>query len=309
MPIDRPLRLGTRASALARWQAEWVAARLTAAGIAVELVPITTQGDVLRMPISEAGGMGLFTKELQHALLDRRIDLAVHSLKDLPTDPAPGLALAATPPRESVRDVLLCREPLELRQLPRGAVVGTGSLRRRAQTLALRPDLKTADIRGNLDTRIRKLTDGEFDAILLAEAGLKRLGLMARATQIFDPLEMLPAVGQGALGLETRSDDEPVRRAVAAVNDSATFAAVTAERALFAHLRGGCLAPVGAWARIAEDGALKLDAVVLSADGDRRLAAESAGDLDEAAALGRLVAEQLISQGASELILQSRASR
>jgi len=302
----RPLRLGTRASALARWQAEWVAARLRAVRHEVDLVPITTQGDVLRMPIGATGQVGLFTKELQRALLDGRIDLAVHSLKDLPTEPAGGLTLAATPPRESVRDALISRDRVSLDQLQPGATIGTGSLRRRAQLLHIRPDLQVLDIRGNIDTRLRKLDAGEFDAILLAEAGLKRLGFADRATQIFDPLDILPAVGQGALGIECRSDDDQTRTALGELNDSATYASVVAERALLAHLRGGCLAPVGAWARIAEDGALRLNAVALSADGRTRTAADGVGEMSAAASLGREAADKLLAAGAAELIRASR---
>ncbi len=231
MDTTRALQIGTRASALARWQAEWVAARLQACGHAVELVPITTHGDIVRGPLGEAGGVGLFTKELQHALLDGRIDLAVHSLKDLPTEHVPGLALAGVPPRESVCDALLSRNNLTLAELPNGAVVGTGSLRRRAQLLHLRPDLRFVDIRGNVDTRIRKLQAGEYDAIVLAEAGLNRLQLTAHITQVLSPPEMLPAVGQGALGIEARAGDQRTRSAVDALNDPATHAAVLAERA------------------------------------------------------------------------------
>ncbi len=192
------LRLGTRGSALARWQAEWVAAHVQASGPAVELVPITTHGDIFRDPLASASGTGFFTKELQQALLDKRIDLAVHSLKDLPTERVPGLVVIAVPPRESVRDVLLSREGKQLAELPPGAIVGTGSLRRQAQLLHVRPDLKMADVRGNVDTRIRKLQAGQYDALVLAEAGLKRLGLSKHITQLL-PLDiMLPAVGQGA---------------------------------------------------------------------------------------------------------------
>ena len=242
----RPLQLGTRSSALARWQADWVAARLRECGTEVELVPITTTGDVTRQPLGEVGGSGLFTKELQQALLDGRIDLAVHSLKDLPTVAVSGLALAAVPPRESVCDVLISRAGAVLLDLPQSARIGTGSLRRRAQLLNVRPDLQVFDIRGNVDTRIRKLQAGEYDAIVLAEAGLRRLEFMAHATEVLSPLAMLPAVGQGALGIEARAHDERTRKAVAELNDPAAWGAVTAERSLLAALRGGCLAPVGA---------------------------------------------------------------
>jgi hydroxymethylbilane synthase len=297
-----PLKLGTRASALARWQAEWVAARLQSAGHAVELVPISTQGDRLRGALTEAGGTGYFTRELQQAVLDGRIDLAVHSLKDLPTEQVVGLTLASVPERESVHDVLLSREGHVLAALPAGAVIGTGSLRRRAQLLHQREDLQTADIRGNVDTRIRKMQSGEFDAIVLAEAGLKRLGLITHATQIFRPEEMLPAVGQGALGIEIRQQDTRTAAAVSTLDDAVSHAAVVAERSLLATLRGGCLAPVGAWARIAPDGQLYLEAVVLSPEGRQRIVASGALAASLATQLGEQVGQRLLALGAAELI-------
>ncbi|MEX0641575.1 MAG: hydroxymethylbilane synthase, partial [Pirellulales bacterium] len=200
------LRLGTRASALARWQAEWVAAQLTSRGVEVELVPIATRGDVRnRESIENIGSPGVFTKELERALLDERIDVAVHSLKDLPTDPVAGLCLPAVPERESPRDVLISRHGLLLDRLPAAATVGTGSLRRRAQLLHARADLVMRDVRGNVDTRLKKLADGEFDALVLAHAGLVRLGLDDQITEILKPARMLPAVGQGALAIEARA--------------------------------------------------------------------------------------------------------
>ena len=232
-----PLRLGTRASPLARWQAGWVADQLAARGVAVELVPITTQGDVHSAPLGQIGGQGLFTKELQRALVAREIDLAVHSLKDLPTAAVPGLVLAAVPPRESTADCLICRQAESFDALPRGARVGTGSLRRKAQLLHHRPDLVIEEIRGNVDTRLRKLEQGQYDAIVLAEAGLRRLGMAERITQVLPRGIMLPAVGQGALGLETREDDPATQGAVRPLEDRAARAAVLAERALLAALR------------------------------------------------------------------------
>jgi hydroxymethylbilane synthase len=304
------LRLGTRGSALARWQAQWVADRLAERGVEVELVPITTRGDTSQGQgdaIGNLGSPGVFTKELQRALLDERIDLAVHSLKDLPTDVVAGLVLAAVPQRESPRDVLISPHGT-LDKLPAGATVGTGSLRRRAQLLHARADLQMRDIRGNVDTRLAKLAAGEFDAIVLAEAGLLRLGLEKHATQRFDPTVILPAVGQGALGIETREADPHTRALVEQLNDSQTHAAVLAERALLAGLRGGCLAPVGAWARAASAGRLRLDAVVLSADGTQRLAHDDEDDVTEAEALGARVAGALLAAGAGELIDASRHS-
>lgn len=300
------------------------------------LVPITTAGDRHQQrPIGELGERGLFTKEIQRALLDRQIDLAVHSLKDLPTDDTPGLALAAVPERGSLADTLICRERLASQELPVGAVVGTGSLRRRAQVLHLRPDLKMKDLRGNVDTRLRKLSQGEYDAIVLAEAGLQRLGLVVDdpastvvdghfpvrsrpvsadsegdAAPLFaerlEPPRVLPAVGQGALGLETRSDDRPVREAVERLNNPAAWASVLAERAMLAALHGGCLAPIAAWGRL-EDGALVLTGRVLSADGAQSIEASLQGDLAQPAQLGQRVADELISQGATTLIEASRA--
>lgn len=299
------IRLGTRASALARWQAEWVAARLTELGAAVELVFIKTGGDGTTTPITESSSPGLFTKEIQRALLDGRVDLAVHSLKDLPTERVEGLTLTAVPPRESPCDAFISNQVPAIERLPHGARVGTGSRRRQSQLLHARPDLTVLDIRGNVETRLQKLDEGEYDAIILAEAGLKRLGLDDRITQLLSPKTMLPAVGQGALGLETRQADQATIAAVTQLDDPDTHACVLAERTLLAALRGGCLAPVGAWGRIA-DGKLHLDAVVLSADGGTRLEAKVSGDMSSAVALGEEAASQLIEQGAADLIAGSR---
>jgi hydroxymethylbilane synthase len=305
MPSPR-LRLGTRASALARWQAEWVAARLTERGVAVDLVPITTQGDVKSGPLGQIGGQGLFTKELQRALLDGQIDLAVHSLKDLPTGPVEGLVIAAVPERESTADVLISKQADRIESLSPAARIGTGSLRRKAQLLHLRSDLVIEDIRGNVETRLRKLDEGQFDAIVLAEAGLKRLGLGGGITHIIPQPAMLPAVGQGALGIEARADDELTRAALASLDHFETHQSVLAERTLLLALRAGCLAPVGALGRI-EGGRLVLDAVVLSPDGQRRLVANGSADVAAAVTLGQDVADKLLAQGAADLIAASRA--
>lgn len=302
----RRLRLGTRASALARWQADWVAARLAEHGVEVEMVLLSTRGDrEQRGPIGAIGGQGVFTKELQRALAAGEIDLAVHSLKDLPTDRVEGLSLAAVPPRGPSGDALVSRKASSWETLPQGAVVGTGSLRRRTQLWHARPDLKMQDVRGNVDTRLRKLAEGQYDALILAEAGLERLGLAGEITQSLPKTLMLPAVGQGALGLETRSDDSHARSALAPLDHHETHAAVLAERALLADLRGGCLAPVGAWGRV-EGEQLRLSAVVLGQDGVRRIAAEAAGDLDAAVELGSRAAAELLSRGAAELIAGAR---
>lgn len=303
--MSRPLRIGTRSSPLARWQAEHIAGRLRDLGNEVEIVFITTQGDVRSGPLGQIGGQGLFTKEIQRALLAEEVDIAVHSLKDLPTEPVEGLTLGAVPERESPGDVLVSKKFNDFESLPAGARVGTGSLRRRTQLLHTRPDLVIEDIRGNVDTRLRKLDDGEFDAIVLAQAGLTRLGLASRITQVLPRELMLPAVGQGALGIEIRDIDERAQNAVRPLDDADTRAAVVAERALLAELRGGCLAPVGAWGR--KDGdELLLDAVVLSNDGKVRLHAEGASSPADASSLGRRVAQILRQQGSDDLIAASR---
>lgn len=302
---DRPLRLGTRSSPLARWQADWVAARLRETGEAVELVLITTQGDVKAGPLGSFGGQGVFTKEIQRALLEQTVDLAVHSLKDLPTETVPGLTVAAVPPRESPSDVLVS-SAASWADLPSGARVGTGSMRRRAQLLHARPDLVMLDIRGNVDTRLKKLDAGDYDAIVLAEAGLNRLGLTDRIGHVIPRDIMLPAIGQGALGIETRADDERTLAAVKRLDHADSHASVLAERSFLATLRGGCLAPVGAWGRV-EGKRLTLDGAVLSVDGRQRLGGTVAGDTTDAAKLGRTLAEQLLAQGALELIAASRA--
>lgn len=295
------LRLGTRASALARWQTEWVAKRLQEQGVSVELVLVTTRGDASSRPLGEIGGQGVFTKEIQHALRDRRVDVAVHSLKDLPTVGVPGLMLAAVPERESNQDALVCREARDLMSLIRGARVGTGSLRRRAQLLYHRPDLVVVDIRGNVETRLGKLDGGEVDALVLAEAGLRRLGFQARITQVLPRAVMMPTVGQGALGLEIREGEPEVLAALAPLNHGPSFRAVVAERAFLATLQAGCLAPVGAWARETADHLL-LDGVVFSPGGERRLAVALAGSLGAPEELGVQAAERLIGQGADRLI-------
>jgi len=301
-----PLRIGTRASLLARWQADWVAARLRELGAEVEIVLLSTRGDREQgAPIGDLGGQGLFTKEIQAALLDGRADVAVHSLKDLPTDPVPELVLAAVPERGPNGDVLVSGKYGEVAELPAGAIVGTGSARRRAQLLHARPDLRLAEVRGNVDTRLRKLDTGEFDALVLAEAGLVRLGLADRIRQVLPKELMLPAVGQGALGIECRADDDVTREWLAKLDDANSRAAVTAERAMLSALRGGCLAPVGAWGRVL-GGQLRLTGVVLKSDGSERLFGERSGAITDAAAVGRELARELLSQGAAQLIDSSR---
>ena len=301
------IRIGTRGSALARWQADWVAARLREAGVDVEMVHIVTQGDQQqRGSIGEIGTLGVFTKEIQRALVEEQVDLAVHSLKDLPTEPVEGLCLAAVPERGPNGDVLVSRSGQRFEDLPQGALLGTGSSRRRSQLWHVRPDLRIEDIRGNVDTRLRKLHEGEYDALILAEAGLTRLDLAAHITQVLPRSLMLPAVGQGALGLETRCDDTGTRDLLSILNHAPTHQAVLAERAMLAGLRGGCLAPIGAWGRVQPDGQLYLDGVVLSPDGRHKLAASAAGAAVDAISLGQQVASNLLAQGAGELIDSAR---
>ncbi len=299
------IRLGTRASALARWQAEWVAAELEKLNVEVELVSITTAGDTQQGPLEAIGGQGLFTKEIQRALLNDRDDLAVHSLKDLPTDEVGGLCLAAVPPRAPAGDVLVCPNHDSLEALPQQAVVGTGSLRRGAQLLHVRGDLRIKDIRGNVDTRLRKVHQGDYDAIVLAEAGLRRLGLAEQITQVLPKSVLLPAVGQGALGLETRRDDGNTRQGIAPLNDPLTHHAVLAERAMLAALQGGCLAPIAAWCRMEED-RLTLTGRVISPDGARQLEVTRTADEGQSVELGQEVADELLGQGAAGLIQASR---
>ena len=301
------IRIGTRGSRLARWQAEWVAVELAKQGIETDLVVVKTLGDVNPGPIADVGAPGVFTKEIQQALLDNRVDLAVHSLKDLPTDVTDGLSLAAIPARERCGDALVARDVDSVETLPLGAVVGTASARRRAQLLAHRRDLNVRELRGNIDTRLRKLDGGDLDAIVLAEAGLHRLGLARRITQVFPRSIMLPAVGQGALGLETRSEDERTRSAVSPLHDMATFHAVVAERSLLRTLRGGCIAPIGAWARM-EGELLKLDAVVLNSDGTEALFATSSGDAAQCEELGISTGNELLSLGAEKLLSAGRSN-
>lgn len=299
------IRLGTRKSPLARWQAEWVSQQLQQLGHQVEMVWITTQGDITTQPLGTVGGQGLFTKEIQRALLENQIDLAVHSLKDLPTQSIPGLQLAAVPLREVVGDCLIAPPNTTLESLPAQAKIGTGSTRRAAQLKAWRSDLEILDIRGNVETRIKKHDDGNYDAIVLAQAGLHRLGYLNRVAQHLPLERILPAVGQGALGLEIRDDDTSTFEALQAINHSDSQAAVTAERSLLNHLRGGCLAPVAAWGRM-ENAQLRLQARVLALDGSKMVAVDLRGSAQNAQELGVTAAEELIAQGAQNLIEAAR---
>ena len=291
------IRLGTRRSALATAQATHVADALRSLGHEVELVPIVTSGDVNKAPLEQIGGTGVFVSALRDALLAREIDIAVHSLKDLPTAPLDGLTIGAVPVREDPRDVLVARDGLSLGELQTGALVGTGSPRRVAQLEALGLGLELTGIRGNVDSRIAMVTDGKLDAVVLARAGLARLGRLSEVTETLDPIQVLPAPGQGALGIECRADDVAVLEALAALEDPATRAAVTAERQLLATLEAGCTAPVGALAEVVEgeDGPeLWLRGALGQEGGVRRLSAN--GPVDDPVALGRALARELLEQ-------------
>lgn len=289
------IRLGTRRSALATAQSTLVADELRALGHEVELVLITTTGDVNRAPIEQIGGTGIFVSALRDALLADEIDIAVHSLKDLPTAPVDGLVLGAIPLREDPRDVLIARDGLTLGELPRGSVIGTGAARRVAQIDALGLGVECTGVRGNVDTRIGLVTDGKVDAVIVARAGVSRLGRLSEVTETLDPIQMLPAPGQGALAIECRSDNTEVLAALEPLEDAATRAAVTAERQLLATLEAGCTAPVGALAEVVEgeDGPeLWLRGALGQEDGVRRLSAN--GPVDDPVSLGKALANELL---------------
>jgi hydroxymethylbilane synthase len=301
------LRIATRGSALALWQANHIRERLAQLhGIESELIRIRTSGDKFQgasVPqVSEqAGTKGIFIKELEEALLAGTADLAVHSMKDVPTENPAGLVFPAITKREDVRDCLISRDGAKLKDLARGARVGTSSLRRQAQLRHHRPDLELLDLRGNVDTRLKKVAAGEFDAIVLATAGMNRLGVSDKITQILPPEIMLPAVGQGALGIETRADDRETLRLVAALDDPESHEAVTAERALLRELEGGCQVPLGAWAR-RENGELRLEACVFSADGKEFVRNGLRGRPEEAERLGVRLGQILIEAGADRIL-------
>jgi hydroxymethylbilane synthase len=312
-PTPAPLVIATRESRLALWQAEHVRDLLRdRLGVAVELLGMTTRGDqILDVTLSKVGGKGLFVKELETALADGRAQLAVHSLKDVPMELPPGFVLAAVLAREDPRDAFVSRRFESLQALPAGAVVGTSSLRREVQLRALRPDLVIEPLRGNLDTRLRKLDEGAYDAIVLAAAGLKRLGLEGRIRALFEPQAMLPAAGQGALGIEVRDDATALRGRLALLVDTPTWLAVHAERAVSRALGGSCSVPLGAHARF-EGAQLCVDALLGDPDRGRRplLRAQVRGAVDDAGAadaLGEQAARQLLAQGASDYLAAAPA--
>lgn len=303
------LVFATRPSALARWQTQWVIRALQAAhpGLTCREEVIVTRGDrVLDRSLPEIGGKGLFTQELEAALLSGRVQAAVHSLKDLPTTLPPGLTVGAVPARAEVRDALISAQGYTLETLPAGAVVGTSSLRRAAQLRAARPDVRIRPLRGNVDTRVRKALAGQYDAIVLAGAGLTRLGLAEHVAQWL-PLEvMLPAPGQGALAVECRADDEETLRLLAAVHDPATAATVTAERAFLAGLGGGCAVPVAAHAAWVAPERIRLTGFVGATDGSGFWRGHLEGASSDSAALGRALAEQALAEGARKWLSVSR---
>ncbi|HVV83840.1 MAG TPA: hydroxymethylbilane synthase [Kofleriaceae bacterium] len=302
MKRDR-LVIATRGSALALWQAEHVKARLGAAsGLPVELLTLKTQGDlILDVPLSEVGGKALFVKEIEQALLDHKADVAVHSMKDVPAELAPGLVLAAISTRETPWDALVSRAG-KLAELPHGAKVGTSSLRRQCQLLAHRPDLQIAMLRGNVPTRLRKLDEGQFDAVVLAAAGLIRLGHGERITELLPPEVSLPAVAQGVLGIECRADDDEVAAwCRAAMHDPREAHRITAERAFLARMGGSCQTPLAAHATLDGD-ELTVDALCGTPDGTTILRARAAGPAATAASLGERAADDLLARGASAIV-------
>jgi hydroxymethylbilane synthase len=295
------LRLGTRKSPMAMAQSGHVARLITArTGRPVELIGLTSFGDITQVHLPEIGGTGVFVSALRESLVHGDIDLAVHSLKDLPTAPLPGILLAAVPAREDPRDALVGREGAKLADLPSGAMIGTGSPRRAAQLRLLRPDIRPVPVRGNAGTRLAKVTSGDLDAVVLAYAGLARIGALEEVSEVFEPDAMIPAPGQGALAVECLDDAGGLAALLAAVDDPASRAAVTAERTVLAELEAGCSAPLGAYA--AGTGILRLTAAVIATDGTAAVRASASGPAAQPAGLGREVAGDLLRQGAQTIM-------
>ncbi|EKM0668593.1 hydroxymethylbilane synthase [Cronobacter turicensis] len=302
--LDNVLRIATRQSPLALWQAQYVKQRLEAChpGLTVELVPMVTRGDViLDTPLAKVGGKGLFVKELELAMLDGRADIAVHSMKDVPVEFPEGLGLVTICEREDPRDAFVSSQYKSLDEMPAGSIVGTSSLRRQCQIAARRPDLIIRSLRGNVGTRLSKLDNGDYDAIILAVAGLKRLQLDARITSALAPEISLPAVGQGAVGIECRLDDTRTRELLAPLNHEETAVRVRAERAMNTRLEGGCQVPIGSYAEL-KDGELWLRALVGAPDGSRIVRGERRGAPQDANQLGVSLAEELLNHGAREIL-------
>lgn len=301
------LIIGSRGSKLAMWQTNHIAAELRSKfRLEIEIKRIKTTGDkILDSPLSRIGDKGLFVKEIENALIAGEIDLAVHSMKDVPTELPPGLTIEAMTLRADPQDVLISKNDVRLTDLPEGASVGTSSLRRQAQLLCIRPDLQMKDVRGNLDTRLKKMEDGEFDAMVLAAAGLDRLGYSDVITERIPADVMVSAVGQGSIGIEVRTDDSQTIKYVSALCDEDTFAAITAERALLAELEGGCQVPIGAIGTI-EDGTLTVNGVVAALDGSQIFRDTISGPVEDAAALGRKLARALADAGGAEILQEIR---
>jgi hydroxymethylbilane synthase len=302
--LRKEIRIGTRASALALWQAEWVKSELEKKypGMTVSLTKIKTTGDkILDVPLAQVGGKGLFVKEIEEAMLAHEIDIAVHSMKDVPTMFPDGLHLSCITKREDARDALLTRNNMKFKDLPQGATIGTSSLRRQAQLMSVRPDFKIAQLRGNVDTRLRKLKEGQFDAIILAAAGVRRLGLAENVSEYIDPSISLPAIGQGALGIECRVDDRELNDLIAFFNHQDTRTCVTGERALLRRLEGGCQVPIACYGQMV-NGKLHLIGLVGSVDGKRIIKETIEGEADKAEKLGVTLAEKLLKQGADVIL-------
>ncbi len=298
------LRIGTRSSELAVTQAEWIGKQITAAypDISIELVKIKTKGDkILDVPLAKVGGKGLFVKEIEDAMLAGEVDLAVHSMKDVPTELPEGLHVPIVPVREIPEDAFVSGKYRSLDELPQGSTVGTSSLRRKAQLAALRPDLEITDLRGNLQTRLKKMEDGLYDAIILAGAGLQRMGMQDRIRTLFTPEQMLPAIGQGALGVELRKSDTRLFDMLQALHDWTTAVAVAAERAFLLRLEGGCQVPIGAHATV-KDQQVSLTGLIASLDGTTLLKETVAGPTSKAAELGTKLAESLLLQGGKAIL-------
>lgn len=303
------LTIGTRGSKLALWQSTYIKDRLEKiTGLPVCLKVIKTTGDkILDVPLAKVGGKGLFTKEIEVELIGGTVDLAVHSMKDVPTGLPDGLVMAATPARVDPRDVIVSGANHTIDSLPRGARVGTSSLRRRSQLLALRPDVEIVDVRGNLDTRMRKAETGEVDAVILAAAGITRMGWSERITHYIEPALMVPAVGQGAIGIEIREDDEFMQEVCKELSDPPTFTCVTAERVVMRKLEGGCQVPIGAYCRVVEGTKLVMDAFVGSLDGRTLLRHTLEGSTGEPVMLGETMVDRLLEMGANEILAEVRA--
>jgi hydroxymethylbilane synthase len=303
--FEQKIRIATRKSPLAMWQAEQVSSLLRKVHprLSVELIGMSTQGDmILDTPLAKIGGKGLFVKELEQGMLANRADIAVHSMKDVPVELPGGLHLAVILEREDPRDAFVSNRYKSMEELPKRAVLGTSSLRRQCQIAELRPDLKIKSLRGNVNTRLRKLDDGKFDAIILAAAGLKRLGFTKRISAVLEPEQSLPAIGQGAIGIECRADDEWVNSLIAPLHDLETALCVAAERAMNSRLMGGCQVPIAGYA-VMNHNRIYMRGLVGEVDGSRIMRSESSAPATEAEALGARLAEDLLGQGADQVLM------